>query len=167
MGTAVVTGARGVGYEVGRGLAGAGWHVIFGVRNPERGEKAALSIRTENPDAHVTTEPVDLADLTSVAEFGRRMRDRHDRIEVLVNNAGVVMPLQRELTADGSELHFGTNYLGHFALASAMLPLLRASVKPRVVVVGSLAHRRAAIEFDDLQSEHSYRRMRAYAQSKL
>ena len=86
---------------------------------------------------------------------------------MLVNNAGVVMTLERETTADGFELHFGTNHLGHFALASALLPLLKAADSPRVVVVGSLAHRRADIDFDDLQAERSYRRIRAYGQSKL
>jgi NAD(P)-dependent dehydrogenase (short-subunit alcohol dehydrogenase family) len=77
------------------------------------------------------------------------------------------MPLERETTVDGFELHFGTNHLGHFALASELLPLLKASDDPRVVVVGSLAHRRADIDFDDLHSERSYRRVRAYGQSKL
>jgi len=110
---------------------------------------------------------LDLADLESVAAFGTRMRARHDRLEVLVNNAGVVMPPQRETTADGFELHFGTNHLGHFALASALLPLLKDAESPRVVVVGSLAHRRADIDFDDLQFERSYKRIKAYGQSKL
>jgi len=113
------------------------------------------------------SELLDLADLKSVAAFGERMRARYDRLDVLVNNAGVVMPLARETTADGFELHFGTNHLGHFALASALLPLLRAAAAPRVVMVASLAHRRADIDFDDLQAEHSYRRMKAYKQSKL
>jgi len=167
MDTAVVTGARGIGYEVGRSLARAGLRVIFGVRNLELGDEAAKTIRAEYEDADVTCELVDLADLKSVAAFGERMRARHDRLEVLVNNAGVVMPLERETTADGFELHLGTNHLGHFALASALLPLLRAADAPRVVVVGSLAHRRADIDFDDLQAERSYRRIKAYGQSKL
>jgi NAD(P)-dependent dehydrogenase (short-subunit alcohol dehydrogenase family) len=167
MDTAVVTGARGIGYEVGRSLARAGRRVIFGVRNLELGDRAAKTIRAEYDDADVTCELVDLADLTSVAAFGERMRARHDRLDVLVNNAGVVMPLARETTADGFELHFGTNHLGHFALAAALLPLLRAADAPRVVVVGSLAHRRADIDFDDLQAERSYRRIKAYGQSKL
>jgi NAD(P)-dependent dehydrogenase (short-subunit alcohol dehydrogenase family) len=167
MGTAVVTGARGIGYEVGRSLAGAGMRVIFGVRNLELGDGAAQRIRAEYADADVTCELVDLADLTSVAAFGARMQARHDRLDVLVNNAGVVMPLTRETTKDGFELHLGTNHLGHFALASALLPLLRAADAPRVVVVGSLAHRRADIDFDDLQAERSYRRIKAYGQSKL
>jgi NAD(P)-dependent dehydrogenase (short-subunit alcohol dehydrogenase family) len=167
MGTAVVTGARGIGYEVGRGLARTGLRVIFAVRNIELGEKAAHTIRAEYDDADVTAELLDLADLSSVAAFGTRLRTRHDSIEVLVNNAGVVMPLEREITSDGFELHFGTNHLGHFALASALLPLLKVADAPRVVVVGSLAHRSADIDFDDLQAERSYRRIRAYGQSKL
>jgi len=167
MDTAVVTGARGLGYEVGRGLARTGRRVVFGVRNLEIGEKAAHAIRTENEDADVTFELLDLADLQSVAAFGVRMRDSHDRLDVLVNNAGVVMPPRRETTADGFELHFGTNHLGHFALASALMPLLTAADAPRIVVVGSLAHRMADIDFDDLQSARSYRRFKAYGQSKL
>ena len=167
MGTAVVTGARGIGYEVGRSLARAGLSVIFGVRNSEFGERAANTIRTEIADADVTAEVVDLADLKSVAAFGERIRARHDSLEVLVNNAGVVMTPRHETTADGFELHFGTNHLGHFALGAALLPLLQAADAPRVVVVGSLAHRWANIDFDDLQAERSYRRIRAYAQSKL
>lgn len=167
MGTAVVTGARGVGYEVGRALALAGMSVVFGVRNLERGDKAATTIRAEGEDVDVTYELVDLADLDSVAAFGDRMAVRHDRVDVLVNNAGVVMPPKRETTSGGFELHFGTNHLGHFALTSALLPMLQAADAPRVVVVGSLAHRRADIDFDDLQSERPYRRVRAYGQSKL
>jgi len=167
MGTAVVTGARGVGYEVGRGLVGAGYRVIFGVRNLGLGKKAATAIRSENPAADVTFELLDLADLTSVAAFGERLRASRGSLDVLVNNAGVVMPPERQTTADGFELHFGTNHLGHFALASALLPLLVAADNPRVVVVGSLAHRRADIHFDNLQSERPYRRIKAYGQSKL
>ncbi|HEX3796915.1 MAG TPA: SDR family oxidoreductase [Acidimicrobiales bacterium] len=166
-GTAVVTGARGIGYEVGRGLARAGFHVVFGVRNPELGEKAVRALCTDIPQAEVTHQRLDLADLSSVAEFGMGMRSRHETLEVLVNNAGIVMPPNRETTADGFELHFGTNHLGHFALVSALLPLLKAADKPRVVVVGSLAHRRAKIDFDDLQSERNYQPFKAYGQSKL
>lgn len=167
MDTAVVTGARGLGYEVGRGLAHAGRRVIFGVRNLEIGEKAADTIRRENEDADVTFELLDLADLKSVAAFGDRMQASYDRLDVLVNNAGVVMPAKRQTTADGFELHFGTNHLGHFALTSALMPLLKAADAPRIVVVGSLAHRMAKIDFDDLQSARSYRKFKAYGQSKL
>ncbi len=145
----------------------SGRRVIFGVRNLEIGEKAAGTIRAENKEADVRCELLDLADLKSVSAFGARMRDNNDRLDVLVNNAGVVMPPIRQTTADGFELHFGTNHLGHFALTSALLPLLRAADSPRIVVVGSLAHRMARIDFDDLQAAQSYRKFKAYGQSKL
>ncbi len=167
MGTAVVTGARGIGYEVGRGLACANLRVVFAVRNPEAGARAALAIRNEVENANVTCGLMDLADLKSVAGFAERMRAEHERLDVLVNNAGVVMPLKRELTANGFELHFGTNHLGHFALTAGLLSLLRAAEAPRIVTVGSLAHRWAHIDFEDLQAERSYNRVRAYGQSKL
>ena len=167
MRTAVVTGARGIGYEVGRGLAGAGLRVIFGVRSAAVGETAVKTIGAEHQSAEVSYEILDLADLNSVAFFGAELRKHYDSLDVLVNNAGVVMPLQRETTTDGFELTFGTNHLGHFALVSELLPLLRAGGASRVVVVGSLAHRRAKIDFDNLQAERSYRRVTAYGQSKL
>ena len=141
--------------------------MIFGVRKPELGDRATSAIRAENENADTTYELIDLADLSSVASFGERMRSRYERLDVLVNNAGVVMPPSRETTSDGFELQFGTNHLGHFAVASALLPLLKAADAPRVVVVGSLAHRRVDMDFDDLQSERRYRRVRAYGQSKL
>jgi NAD(P)-dependent dehydrogenase (short-subunit alcohol dehydrogenase family) len=165
--TALVTGARGVGYEVGRGLVHAGFRVVFGVRSLESGHRAADRIRAEMPNAEVSIEALDLADLASVAALGKRLTAQLDELDVLVNNAGVVMPPDRRVTADGFELHFGTNHLGHFALTGAVLPLLRAGNAARVVVVGSLAHRRATIDFDDLQAERSYRPSKAYGQSKL
>lgn len=164
---ALVTGARGIGFEVGRALAGSGHRVIFGVRNAEAGLRAADTIRAGTPGADVSVETLDLADLKSVAAFGERMRDAHPSLDVQVNNAGVVMPLQREVTADGYELHFGTNHLGHFAMTAELLPLLRASSAPRVVIVGSLAHRMGRIDFENLQCERKYNKTRAYAQSKL
>lgn len=164
---ALVTGARGIGFEVGRALVRNGDRVIFGVRNAEAGARAADAIRAETPAADVGVEVLDLADLKSVTAFGERMRAAHPSLDVQVNNAGVVMPLARELTADGFELHFGTNHLGHFAMTAELLPLLRASSAPRVVVVGSLAHRFGRIDFTNLQAERKYHKTRAYAQSKL
>jgi NAD(P)-dependent dehydrogenase (short-subunit alcohol dehydrogenase family) len=165
--TAVVTGARGIGFEVGRGLARSGRHVVFAVRNLAVGEAAIGTIRAEDKDAEVSYELLDLADLSSVAAFGARMRASHDKLDVLINNAGVIMVPERETTADGFELHFGTNHLGHFALVGNLLPLLLAADVPRVTVVGSLAHRWVDIDFDDLQSEQSYRKARAYGRSKM
>jgi NAD(P)-dependent dehydrogenase (short-subunit alcohol dehydrogenase family) len=164
---AVVTGARGVGFEVGRGLALAGTSVVFGVRDPAAGERAARTIQAECEAADVRAERLDLADLRSIDSFGEQLLAKYGCLDVLVNNAGVVMQPNREMTADGFELHFGTNHLGHFALTARLLPMLRAAVSPRVVVVGSLAHRWAKVEFDDLQAGQSYRGIRAYGQSKL
>jgi NAD(P)-dependent dehydrogenase (short-subunit alcohol dehydrogenase family) len=164
---AVVTGARGVGFEVGRGLALAGARVVFAVRDPAAGERAAHTIQAECKTADVRAEHLDLADLATVNSFGERLLTRYGSLDILVNNAGVVMHPNRHLTADGFELHFGTNHLGHFALTARLLPLLRAAVAPRVVVVGSLAHRWAKINFRDLQAHQSYRPTRAYGQSKL
>jgi NAD(P)-dependent dehydrogenase (short-subunit alcohol dehydrogenase family) len=167
MPTAVVTGARGLGYEVGRGLARNGYRVIFGVRSVDAGNAAADRIRSESPSADVVAEKLDLADLKSVSEFGERVCGQYGPIDLVVNNAGVIMPLQREVTADGFEMQFGTNHLGHFALIASLLPALRASDSPRVVAVASLAHKRGDIDFDDLHWERSYKKMKAYARSKL
>jgi NAD(P)-dependent dehydrogenase (short-subunit alcohol dehydrogenase family) len=164
---AVVTGARGVGFEVGRGLALAGTGVVFGVRDPAAGERAVRAIQAECETADVRAERLDLADLRTVNSFGEKLLTKYGCLDVLVNNAGVVMHPNRQMTADGFELHFGTNHLGHFALTARLLPLLRAATAPRVVVVGSLAHRWAKISFDDLQTQQSYRATRAYGQSKL
>jgi NAD(P)-dependent dehydrogenase (short-subunit alcohol dehydrogenase family) len=152
---------------VGRGLARAGYRVIFAVRNVDFGAAAGDRIRTEIPTAEVRAEQLDLANLKSIAEFGQRLRAQHVAIDLLVNNAGVIMPLQREVTSDGFEMQFGTNHLGHFALVESLLPLLRSSDAPRVIAVASLAHRRAEIDFDDLQWEKSYHKMKAYGRSKL
>jgi NAD(P)-dependent dehydrogenase (short-subunit alcohol dehydrogenase family) len=162
--TAIVTGARGLGFEIGRGLARAGYRVVFGVRRPAIGEAAASRIVAETPDARVEAQRLDLADLETVAAFARGI----ERVDLLVNNAGIVMPEKREVTVDGFELHMGTNHLGHFALVAQLLPKLRAANSPRVVVVGSLGHRLARLELGDLQFEQRpYRRFAAYAQSKL
>ncbi|RVC79343.1 SDR family NAD(P)-dependent oxidoreductase, partial [Mesorhizobium sp. M2A.F.Ca.ET.046.02.1.1] len=125
-------------------------------------------IRQSVRQASVSFEPVDLADLASVAAFGHRLRESRERIDTLINNAAVMTPPQRQTTADGFELQFGTNYLGHFALSAHLLPLLRRGRDPRVITLSSIAARRnAAINFDDLQAEKAYQPMPVYAQSKL
>jgi NAD(P)-dependent dehydrogenase (short-subunit alcohol dehydrogenase family) len=167
MRTAVVTGARGLGFEVGRGLARDGYNVIFGVRSVDTGNAAADRIRAEHASASISAEKLDLANLKSIAEFGERLGANHQQLDLVVNNAGVIMPLEREVTSDGFEMQFGTNHLGHFALIESLLPLLRQNDSPRVIAVASLAHRRADIDFDDLQWEKSYNKMKAYGRSKL
>lgn len=166
--TIVVTGTGGLGFQNALALARAGGDVIIAGRNPRKGSDAVARIRQSAPHASVTFEPVDLADLASVAAFGQRLRKSRERIDTLINNAAVMTPPQRQTTTDGFELQFGTNYLGHFALTAHLLSLLRRGHDPRVVTLSSIAVRRnAAIDFDDLQAEKAYRPMPVYAQSKL
>ncbi|MGF7055227.1 NAD(P)-dependent dehydrogenase (short-subunit alcohol dehydrogenase family) [Bosea sp. OAE752] len=166
--TIVVTGTGGLGFEDAFALARAGGDVIIAGRNARKGRDAIARIKQSVPGAKVSFEPVDLADLASVAAFGVRLRESRERIDTLINNAAVMTPPRRQTTADGFELQFGTNYLGHFALTAQLLPLLRRGQDPRVITLSSIAVRRnAAINFDDLQAEKAYQPMPAYAQSKL
>ncbi|MDX2289119.1 MAG: SDR family oxidoreductase [Hyphomicrobiaceae bacterium] len=164
---AVVTGTGGIGYETAIALARAKARVTIAGRNAGKGEAAAERIRKAVPGAEISFELVDLADLASIAEFGKRLRARQKGLDLLVNNAAVMTPPQREQTSYGFELQFGTNHLGHFALTAALLPLLLKGHRARVVSVSSIAARSGTINFADLQSTRSYAPMTAYAQSKL
>ncbi len=166
---AIVTGATGgLGYETALGLARAGARVVLAGRNPKKGDAALARLRREAGGATASFELLDLASLASVAAFAERMLAAHQGLEILVNNAGVMAPPTRQLTADGFELQFGTNFLGHFALTAHLLPaLLRAGGGARVVQVSSLAHRGAAIAWGNLQGERRYAAWRSYGQSKL
>jgi NAD(P)-dependent dehydrogenase (short-subunit alcohol dehydrogenase family) len=166
--TAVVTGANtGLGLETARALAARGACVVLAVRNLDKGKAAAASIGADNPGADVTIQQLDLSSLDSVRAAAAELRGGHDRIELLINNAGV-MYTPRRTTADGFELQFGTNHLGHFALTGLLLDRLLATEGSRVVTVSSVGHRiRARINFDDLNFERSYSRVAAYGQSKL
>jgi len=164
----VVTGANsGLGREAARRLAGAGAHVMLAVRTPAKGEQAREAILGEFPQATMEVRQLDLSDLGSVKEFAERLIAGNTKLDVLLNNAGIMTPPSRLTTADGFELQFGTNFLGHFALTLRLLPLLLAAPAPRVVTVGSMAARAGTIRFDDLQRERGYRPMEAYGQSKL
>ncbi|MBB4378445.1 NAD(P)-dependent dehydrogenase, short-chain alcohol dehydrogenase family [Bradyrhizobium sp. Rc3b] len=166
--TAVVTGATGgLGYETAMALAGAGAIVILTGRNDAKGLQAIEGICERFPNALIAFEPLDLASLASVADFARRFAAGNEQLDLLVNNAGVMALPKRQQTEDGFEMQLGTNYLGHYALTAQLLPQLRRAKAPRVVNLSSLAHRSGAINFDDLQSKHSYRPWRAYCQSKL
>ncbi|WP_315764850.1 SDR family oxidoreductase [Sphingomonas sp. Y38-1Y] len=164
---AVVTGTGGIGFEAALGLARAGATTIIAGRNPTKGALATDRILRAVGGAKVGFEPLDLADLTSVATAAETLRQRVGRLDILVNNAAVMVPPRREVTVDGFELQFATNYLGHFALTAHLLPLLRATEGSRVVSLSSLAAPRGALQFEDLQFERDYRPMHAYAQSKL
>lgn len=165
--SAVVTGTGGLGYEDALALARAGADVIIAGRNPAKGAEAVSRIRAAAPGAQIAFEELDLASLASVADFGARLRASRATLDLLINNAGVMVPPTRQATRDGFELQLGTNYLGHFALTAQLLPLLKAGSRSRVVTLGSVAARDGAIDFADLNSERGYRPMPVYSQSKL
>jgi len=163
----VVTGGNsGIGYEAGLALAGKNAHVILAVRGIEKGEEAAHKIRKQYPHSQVTVAALNLADLKSVRSFVETFMTQHDRLDILINNAGV-MALPYRRTVDGFEMQFGTNHLGHFALTGLLLPALKMAANARVVTVSSFVHVSGNIHFDDLQWEKKYDRWGAYAQSKL
>ena len=163
--TAVITG--GLGYETALALAGAGAMVMLTGRNDSKGRDALRKIRGQFPDAKISYENLDLASLASVADFATRFSAAHGSLDLLVNNAGVMALPVRQTTADGFEMQFGTNYLGHYALTAHLLPSLRRGHQPRVVNLSSLAHRSGIIDFGDLGSGRSYVPWKAYGQSKL
>jgi NAD(P)-dependent dehydrogenase (short-subunit alcohol dehydrogenase family) len=165
---AVITGANtGLGYETAAALAVKGAHVVLAVRNLDKGKDAGALIAKRNPGADVTVQELDLTSLDSIRAAAEQLRSDHDRIDLLINNAGV-MWTPRSTTKDGFELQFGTNHLGHFALTGLLLDRLLPVTGSRVVTVSSTGHRiRAGIHFDDLQWERSYSRVGAYGQSKL
>lgn len=160
---AIVTGANtGLGFETARMLAERGAVVVIAVRNVAKGEQAAARI-----DGDVRVQALDLTSLDSIRSAAAALRAAHPRIDLLINNAGV-MYTPKQTTADGFEMQFGTNHLGHFALTGLLLDHLLPVPGSRVVTVSSVGHRiRAAIHFDDLQWERSYSRVAAYGQAKL
>ncbi|HTG37659.1 SDR family oxidoreductase [Sphingomonas sp.] len=163
----VVTGTGGLGFETAQALALAGAEVIVAGRDPGKGADAVKCIAAAVPAAVVRFELLDLADLASIAAFAGGMAARGEAIDGLINNAGVMVPPVRKTTADGFELQFGTNYLGHFALTAHLMPLLRLAKAARVVTISSVAARGGAIDFDDLNAEQGYKPMPVYSQSKL
>ena len=166
---AIVTGSNtGLGYETARVLAAKGAHVVLAVRDVEKGQAAAAKITGITPRADLKVQPLDLGSLQSVRTAADEIKAAYPRIDLLINNAGVMYPSPRQTTKDGFELQFGTNHLGHFALTGLVLDHLLPVPGSRVVVVASVAHRiQAAIHFDDLQWERSYNRVAAYGQAKL
>jgi len=166
--TAIVTGATsGIGLETARVLAVKGAAVVMAVRNTAKGEAAAAKIKGENGNVTITVMEMDLADLASVRRFAEAFAKTHSRLDLLINNAGVMIPpLSR--TADGFELQFGTNHLGHFALTGHLIEILQRTPGSRVVNVSSMAHKFGSIDFDDLNWEkRNYKKWQAYGASKI
>ena len=165
--TALVTGANsGLGLQTTTRLARAGATVIMACRNPDKAATALDEVRRAAPAATVSTLPLDLASLESVREAAERVCADHERLDLLINNAGV-MAIPRALTVDGFETQFGTNHLGHFALTAHLVDLVMATPHSRVVNVSSNAHKMGRMRFDDLMGERRYERWSAYGQSKL
>lgn len=166
--TAVITGANsGLGFVTARELARAGARVILAVRNPTAGQSAAVTIQEAVPGARLIVSELDLASLHSVRAFAARITDTERQLDLLVNNAGVVILGDRQTTVDGFELHFGTNLLGHFELTGRLLPLLEAAAAARVVSLSSISHKNATLDFDDLMREQDFSPSPAYGASKL
>lgn len=164
---AIVTGTGGLGYETALALARAGAEVILAGRNADKGFDALRRIRDAATHAIVSFELLDLADLASITAFAERLGLQRDRIDLLVNNAGVMAPPRRKVTADGFELQLGTNYLGHFALTGRLLPLLCNGRDTRVISLSSVAAPSGRIDFADLNAKKRYKAFEVYAQSKL
>lgn len=165
---AIVTGANtGIGLETARMLALRGATVVLACRNLEKGQGAVDRIAAESPVGKVSLEQLDLSDLDSIEAFAKKLSERHDKLDLLINNAGVMVPPLGQ-TKQGFELQFGTNHLGHFALTARLLPLLEKTSGSRIVVVSSTAQNFGKIDFDDLNwKQRSYSAWRAYGQSKL
>ena len=180
---AIVTGGNsGIGYHAAVELARHGAAVVLACRDAGKGAQAADRLRAEVPDAKVEVSALDLASLAGVRAFAAAERSRPEPLDLLINNAGVYCPPQRQETADGFELQFGTNVLGHFALTGLLLPKLEvraARVResgglvegehtpPRIVYIASIAHKGGKLHFDDLQATAHYSPTGSYQQSKL
>jgi len=163
----IVTGANsGIGFEASRALAGRGATVVMACRSLDKGEAAARQIRGEYPEAQLDLKQIDLADLSSVRAFAEDFLAEYERLDILINNAGVMATPYRK-TVDGFELQFGANHLGHFALTGLLIELLKKTPESRIVTVSSYAHFIGRINFNDLGSEKSYQKWLAYGQSKL
>lgn len=166
--TFVVTGANsGIGLETARYLAGSDARVIMACRNRAKAEAAVADIRSSTQSGELVVMDVDLGNLTSIGDFVEEVASAFPAVDVLINNAGV-MALDRGVTEDGFETHFGINHLGHFALTMLMLPLLERTEHGRVVNVSSIGHRPGRVDLDDpMYERRRYSRWGAYFQSKL
>jgi NAD(P)-dependent dehydrogenase (short-subunit alcohol dehydrogenase family) len=164
---AIVTGANiGLGYETALALAGKGCSVVLACRNIEKAEAAKASILAQYPKAVVDCMTLDLASLKSVRKFAAAYKRHHGKLDLLINNAGIMMP-PYSLSEDGFESQLAANYLGHFAVTGLLLSLITKTPNSRIVSLSSLAHQWSGIRFDDLHFERRYDKRLAYGQSKL
>jgi len=164
---AIVTGSNsGIGFETARVLAGKGAIVVMACRNLDKANPKANEIRAAHPGADVEVMQLDLSDLGSVQRFAEAFRAKHSRLDLLINNAGIMVPPYGK-TAQGFETQFGVNHLGHFALTGSLLDLITNTPGSRIVTVSSIAHYMGRIDFADLNWEKGYRAQAAYGQSKI
>jgi NAD(P)-dependent dehydrogenase (short-subunit alcohol dehydrogenase family) len=163
----IVTGANsGIGYYTALELAKAGAEVVLACRSAAKGEAAAAKVNAEAP-GRARFMPLDLADFASVQAFAASYKETHGKLDILINNAGVMATPQRHVTAQGYEQQFGVNFLGHFLLTSLLLITLMNAPAPRVIQLSSIAHKQGKLAFDDLQYERAYKPWPVYQQSKL
>ncbi len=165
--TIIVTGANtGIGFETALALYEKGAHIVLACRDLKSAEKAMIQIQQSSGTGSVECGVLDLSSLDSVREFAHNFTENHQKLHILINNAGVMIPPPSK-TTEGFELQFGVNFLGHFALTGLLYPSLVSTEDSRVVTLSSMAYLRGIIDFDNLKSEKSYDPMREYCQSKL
>jgi len=165
--TAIITGGNsGIGFETANGLLAMGAEIILAVRNPEKGTIARDALASLHPGKHIDVLPLDLADLESIAAFAERFNNSYSKLDILINNAGIMAPPYSK-TTDGFEMQFGSNHLGHFALTGRLLPVLAKTPGSRIVTISSRAHSRGSINFDNLDGSKGYQAKKFYNQSKL
>ncbi len=163
---AIVTGANGgLGYETALGLAKKDVEVILACRNLQKAEEAKFRIVKEYPKAQIKSIKIDVSSLREVRQFANQFGSQHERLDLLINNAGIMMS-PYSVTQDGFENQLATNYIGHFALTGLLLPLLTGTPGSRVVTLSSLSYKWAQIQFDDFHARKGYSRRKAYGQSK-
>jgi len=164
----IVTGSSsGLGYETAKVLAHKNATVVIAVRDEVKGNAAIEKIKVENPNADIHLMLVDLASLASVHTFAKNVKKKFNKLDLLINNAGVMNPPYSK-TKDGFELQFGTNHLGHFALTGRLIDLIKNTPNSRIVNVSSTVHKIGNLNFEDLNWEtRKYKKMRSYADSKL
>lgn len=170
--TILVTGANsGLGLEASKVLSSKGAHVIMTARNMKSGNEAISLIKEENADAKLDLMQLDLSDFASIRQFSQEFHQKYKQLDVLINNAGVMFPVKRELTKQNFEVQFGTNHLGHFLLTGLLLDILRSTPNSRIAIQSSGQHKakmgKPDIHFDDLNFDKGYNKYMAYTQSKL